>query len=118
LSLQFCVQHLIHTSLVAATIVLEYSFFLLQKGQQQPAKILELAASQYVESGTPSIIKGIVDELLHQHHSESHDLEYGGGDEMLCKMIIDIILQERMRGFSFGMLKVDFRLIDSFFPQL
>jgi hypothetical protein len=103
LSLQFCVQHLIHTSLVAATIVLEYSFFLLQKGQQQPAKILELAASQYVESGTPSIIKGTVDELLlYQHHSKSYDLEYDGGDEKLCKMIIDIILQRRMCGFSFA----------------
>jgi hypothetical protein len=78
---------------------------------------LELAASQYVESETASIIKGIVDEL-HQHHSESRDLEYGGGDEKLCKMIRDIILQGHMCGFSFGMLKVDFRLIDSFFPQL
>jgi hypothetical protein len=102
---------ILFTSLAAAAIVLEYSFFLLQEGQQQPAKILELAASQYVESETPSIIKETVDELLHQHHSESHDSEYGGGDEKLCKMIIDIILQRRMCGSSFSMLKVDFGLI-------
>jgi hypothetical protein len=88
---------------------------LLQKDEQEPAKILELAASQYVESQAPSIIKGAVDELLHHH---LHDLEYDEGDEELCNMIMDIILQRRMCGFSFGILKVNFRLIDSFFSQL
>jgi hypothetical protein len=49
-----------------------------------------LSASEYVASQTPLAIKEAVDELLHQHHDED------GGDEQLCKMIIDKILQTRI----------------------
>jgi hypothetical protein len=76
--------------LIATIIALEYSFFSLQKGAQQSARIAELSASEYVASQTPLAIKEAVEDILHQHHDED------GGDEQLCKMIIDKILQMRM----------------------
>jgi hypothetical protein len=80
----------INNNLIATTIVLEYSFYLLQKVEQKSSKIAQLVASEYVASQTPLAIKKAVKELLHQHHDED------GGDEQLCKMIIDGILQNRM----------------------
>jgi hypothetical protein len=52
--------------------------------------IAELVASEYVASQTPLVIQKAVEELLHQHHHED------GGDEKLCKMVIDGILHNRM----------------------
>jgi hypothetical protein len=57
---------------------------------QESSWIAELGASEYVASQTPVAIKEAVEELLHQH------LDEDGGDEQLCKMIIDIIFQKRM----------------------
>jgi hypothetical protein len=76
--------------LLATIIVLEYSFFSLQKGGQTLAKIAEMVVSEYVASQTPLAIKEAVEKLLHQCHEED------GGDEKLCQMIIDRILQMRM----------------------
>jgi hypothetical protein len=76
--------------LIATIIVLEYSFFSLQKGGQKLANIAELVVSEYVASQTPLAIKEAVENLLHQCHEED------GGDEKLCQMIIDRILQMRM----------------------
>jgi hypothetical protein len=78
------------SNLIATIIVLEYSFFPLQEGAQQSARIAELSASEYVTSRTPLAIKEAVEDILHQHHYED------GGDEQLCKMTIDKILQMRM----------------------
>jgi hypothetical protein len=85
-----CSYYYSHSNLIATIIVLEYSFFSLQKGAQQSARIAELSASEYVASQTPLAIKEAVEDILHQHHDED------GGDEQLCKMIIDKILQMRM----------------------
>jgi hypothetical protein len=68
---------------------------LLQTGRQKSAKIAGLVASEYVASQTPLAIKQAVEELLHQHYDED------GGEEKLCKMIIDKILQRRMSESSF-----------------
>jgi hypothetical protein len=62
----------------------------LQNVEKQSAKIAQLVASEYVKSQTPLAIKKAVKDLLHQYHDED------GGDEQLCKMIIDGILQNRM----------------------
>jgi hypothetical protein len=62
----------------------------LQKVEHKSAKIAELVASEYVASQTPLVVAQAVGELLHQHHHED------GGDEKLCKMIIDGTLHNRM----------------------
>jgi hypothetical protein len=64
----------------------------LQKVQvaHELANIAELVASRYAASQTPLVIKKAVEELLHQHHHED------GGDETLCKIIIDGTLHNRM----------------------
>jgi hypothetical protein len=62
----------------------------LQKVEHALAKIAELVASEYIASESPLAIKKAVGELLHQHHHE------GGGDEKLCKMILDGTLHNRM----------------------
>jgi len=74
----------------ATTLILEYSFFLLQQDKsQEPAKSLELAAAEYETSGTPGAVQKAAQDFL------SRD---DGDDEKLCKMIMDIILQNRMCG--------------------
>jgi uncharacterized protein (DUF697 family) len=75
---------------IATIIVLEYSFFSLQKGGQKLAKIAKPIVSEYIASQTPLAIKEAVEKLLHQCHEED------GGDEKLCQIIIDRILQMRM----------------------
>jgi hypothetical protein len=82
-------QSVINRSLLATILILEYSFFLSQQGTQKSAKTLELAAAEYKTSGTPAAVQKAVKDVLSQ---------YGGDDEKLCKMIIDIILQNRMCG--------------------
>jgi hypothetical protein len=62
----------------------------LQKVEHALAKISELVASEYVASQTLLAIKKAVEELIHQHHHED------GGDEKLCKMIIDGALHNHM----------------------
>jgi hypothetical protein len=62
----------------------------LQKVEHALVKIAKLVASEYVASQTPLVIKKAVEALLHQHRHEN------GGDEQLCKMIIDEILHNRM----------------------
>jgi hypothetical protein len=62
----------------------------LQKVDHKSAKIAELVASEYAASQTPLVVAQAVEELLHQHHHED------GGDEKLCKMIIDGTLHHRM----------------------
>jgi hypothetical protein len=62
----------------------------LQKVEHELAKIAEVVASEYVASQTPLVVKQVVEELLHQHHDED------GGNEKLCKMIIDGTLHNRM----------------------
>jgi hypothetical protein len=62
----------------------------LQKVEHALVRIAELVASEYVTSQTPLVIKKAVEELLHQHHHED------GGDEKLCKMIIDGALHNHM----------------------
>ena len=52
--------------------------------------ISKLVVSEFVASQSPLSIKEAVKELLHQYYDEH------GGDEMLCRMIIDKILQMRM----------------------
>ena len=86
----FIVMHnVINRSLPATILILEYSFFLLEQGTQESAKILELAAAEYERSGTPAAVQKAVKDVLGQDHAD---------DEELCKMIIDIILQNRMCG--------------------
>jgi hypothetical protein len=55
-----------------------------------PATIAKLVVSQYVTSQIPLAVKEAVEKLLHQCHEED------GGDEKLCQIIIDRILQMRM----------------------
>jgi hypothetical protein len=88
--------NVINNSLIATAIVLEHSFFSLQRVEHASVKIAELVASEYVASQTPLVIKQTVEELLHQHHHKD------GGDEKLCKMIIDETLHNRMCESSFA----------------
>ena len=72
------------------TLILEYSFFLSQQGKwQKSANTLELAAAEYKTSGTPAAVQKAVKDVLSQDD---------GDDEKLCKMVIDVILQNRMCG--------------------
>jgi hypothetical protein len=82
--------NIILNSFIATIIVLEFSFFSLQQGEQKSAKVAELVASEYVLSQSSIIIKKDVEELLHQYNDEDR------GDEKLCEMIIDMILQKRI----------------------
>jgi len=75
---------------IATTLVLEYSFCLLQKSGKTSAKIAKLVASEYVTSQTPLTIKKVVEQLPYQYHDED------GWDQELCKMIVDRILQMRI----------------------
>jgi hypothetical protein len=71
-------------------LILEYSFFLSQQGKwQKSAKTLELAAAKYKTSGMPAVVKKAVKDVLSQDD---------GDDHKLCKMIIDVILQNCMSG--------------------
>jgi hypothetical protein len=54
------------------------------------ATIAKLVFSEYVTSQTPLAVKEAVEKLLHQCYEED------GGDEKLCQMIIDRILQMHM----------------------
>ncbi|OAX33700.1 hypothetical protein K503DRAFT_869383 [Rhizopogon vinicolor AM-OR11-026] len=73
---------------IATTLILEYSFFLLQQDKSlKPAKSLELAAAEYETSGTPAAIQKAVQDFLSQDD---------GDDEKLCKMMMDITLRNRM----------------------
>ncbi|OAX33745.1 hypothetical protein K503DRAFT_775263 [Rhizopogon vinicolor AM-OR11-026] len=71
---------------IATILVLEYSFFLSEQGTQESAKIIESAAAEYQRSGTPAAVQEAVKDVLSQGHAH----------EELCKMIIDIILRNRM----------------------
>jgi hypothetical protein len=62
----------------------------MQMVEHKSAKIVELVASEYAASRTPLVVAQAVGELLYQHTLE------GGGDEKLCKMIIDGTLHNRM----------------------
>ena len=78
----------VNRRLPAAILILEYSFFLFQQGKwQEPAKYFELAAAEYKTSGTPAAVQEAVKDFLR---------EDDGDDETLCKMIMDIILRNRM----------------------
>jgi hypothetical protein len=55
-----------------------------------PATIAKLVVSQYVTSQTPLAVTEAVEKILH------HCYEEDGGDEKMCQMIIDRILQMRM----------------------
>jgi hypothetical protein len=84
----------------------------LQKVQVKPqlANMAKLVASRYAASQAPLVIKKAVEELLHQHHHED------GGDETLCKMIIDGTLHNRMCESPWH-LEVNSILLGSFFTQ-
>jgi hypothetical protein len=83
----FCVQNFNNRCLLAVTIIFEHSFTLLQQGEQDLRKTLALAASEYMTSQTRAAVKEAVKEVLHKDD---------GGDDKLSKMIIDIILKNRM----------------------
>ena len=86
----FIVMHnVIDRSLPAIILFLEYSFFLSEQGTHEPAKIMELTAAEYERSGTLAAVQNAVTDVLGQDPAD---------DEELCKMIIDIILQNRMCG--------------------
>ncbi|OAX38716.1 hypothetical protein K503DRAFT_770173 [Rhizopogon vinicolor AM-OR11-026] len=73
---------------IATTLILEYSFFLSQQSNwHESAKTLKLAAAEYNASGTPAAVLKAVKDVLSQDD---------GDDEKLCKMIIDIILRNRL----------------------
>ena len=78
----------INRTLPATTIILEYSFFLSQQGNQKPGKVMEFAAAEY-KTKTAAEVEKAVKDILHQ---------CDGDDKKLCRMIIDIILQKRMCG--------------------
>ncbi|OAX42549.1 hypothetical protein K503DRAFT_862934 [Rhizopogon vinicolor AM-OR11-026] len=48
---------------------------------------MELAAAEYERSGTPAAVQIAVKDVLSQDHRDNKEL---------CKMIMDIILQNRM----------------------
>jgi len=70
-------------------LFLEYSFFLSEQGTHEPAKIIELTAAEYARSGTQAAVQKALEDDLSQDHAD---------DKELCKMIIDIILRNRMCG--------------------
>ncbi|OAX39097.1 hypothetical protein K503DRAFT_110525, partial [Rhizopogon vinicolor AM-OR11-026] len=72
---------------IATILIVEYSFFLSQQGNQKPGHLVELAAAAYTERKTAAVVEKAVKDILHQDD---------GDDMKLCKMIIDIILQNRM----------------------
>src|SRR5882757_9424101 len=80
-------HNVINRSLPATILILEYSFFLSEQGTQESANILELAIAEYERSGTSAAVQKAAKDILSQDH---------GGDEELCKMITDFILQNRM----------------------
>jgi hypothetical protein len=55
-----------------------------------PATIAKLVVSQYVTSQTPLAVTEAVEKILHQCYEED------AGDEKMCQIIIDRILQMRM----------------------
>ena len=70
------------------TIILEHSFFLLQ-GKDDTAQVLKSAASKYMTSHIPAAVEEAVEDVLHQHQDDTDQA-------MLCKMVMDIILQNRI----------------------
>jgi hypothetical protein len=69
---------------------IEHLFFLLQQGKSDDtAQILKLAAGKYMSSHTPAAVQEAVEEVLHEHR---HDID----EAMLCKIIMDIILQNHI----------------------
>ncbi len=83
------VHNVINRTLPAIILYLEYSFFLSEQRTHEPAKIIELTAAEYARSGTQAAVQKAVEDVLSQDHAD---------DKELCKMIIDIILQNRMCG--------------------
>jgi hypothetical protein len=83
----FCVQNFNDKNLLATTIILEHSFTLLQQGEQDLGETLALAAGEYMTSQTQAAVDKAVKEVLYKDD---------GGDDKLSKMIIDIILKNRM----------------------
>jgi len=84
------IHNVINRSLPVTTLILEHSFFLSQQDKwQESTNTLELAAAEYITSGTPAAVLKAVKDVLSQDD---------GDDEKLCKMIIDIILRNRMCG--------------------
>jgi len=81
------IQNVINRSLLAIILILEYSFFLSQQGNQESGKITELAAAEYTKTKTATVVEKAVKDILRQDD---------GDDDKLCDMIIDIILQNRM----------------------
>jgi len=71
------------------TIILDHSFFLLQQGKDDKTQILKLAAGKYMSSHTPAAVQEAIEEVLHEHYDDTDEA-------MLCKIIMDIILQNRM----------------------
>jgi len=71
------------------TIILDHSFFLLQQDKDDTAQIFKLAADKCMSSHTPAAVQEAVEEVLYEHHDDIHET-------MLCKIIMDIILQNRM----------------------
>jgi hypothetical protein len=86
LSSFIAVHNVINRRLPATTLILEFSFFLLQQGKSNS---LELAAAEYRTAGIPATVKKAVKDALSQDD---------GDDNKLCNMIINIILQNRMCG--------------------
>ncbi|OAX37366.1 hypothetical protein K503DRAFT_771555 [Rhizopogon vinicolor AM-OR11-026] len=72
---------------ITTILILDYSFFLSQQGTQGSANTLQLAAAEYGRSGTSTAVQKAVEDVLSQDH---------GDEKELCKMILDITLQNRM----------------------
>jgi len=72
---------------IATTLILERSFTLSQQGEEDFGKTLALAADEYTTSQTQAAVEEAVTDILHKDD---------GGDDKLCKMIIDIILKNCM----------------------
>ena len=81
------IQDVIHGSLLAIILILEYHFFLSQQGNQELEKIMELATAEYTKTKTAAVVEKAVKDILHQDD---------GDEDKLCKMIIDLILQNCM----------------------
>jgi len=83
------IQNVINGSLLAIILILEYHFFLLQQGNQESEKIMQLATAEYTKTKTAAVVEKAVKDILRQDD---------GDDKKLCNMIMDIILQNRMCG--------------------
>ena len=83
----FCTYHVNNKKLLALIIILEYSFFLLQKDKQKPKHILDVATTKYKTSQTRVAVEKAVKEVLRQDD---------GNDQKLSDMVIDIILRNCM----------------------